>query len=259
MTKPDWTTLNAYVDGELTPREAARVADFIADSEDASKQVALLMRLKVGVADVPETLNVSALDTHSSQWSWHWLVASFCSALVLLGVIVLDSSNQREKIEASVEKPLPRLAQRHETWAEMPADAAVPIDTSVDKLELLGINIQHETILAGIQMRLVHAANTGSDGQFPYHLGYRGQKGCQVSLFIGPHSGEILAREAVGPFTWSWSTADFHYIAHANSMDPDRFGLIVSWLVSSTRNWHEMPQEQKTLLTASRLSSVPCA
>jgi hypothetical protein len=46
IERPDSTELNAYVDGELPPDQAARVAQAIADDRELAKEVAALLRLK---------------------------------------------------------------------------------------------------------------------------------------------------------------------------------------------------------------------
>ena len=47
--RPDWATLNAYVDGELQPGEAARVARAVASDHALADATATIARLRATV------------------------------------------------------------------------------------------------------------------------------------------------------------------------------------------------------------------
>ncbi|MCH6588383.1 MAG: zf-HC2 domain-containing protein, partial [Proteobacteria bacterium] len=74
--QPDWQTLSAYVDGELSAAEAAEVARALADDRTLAGRVASLTRLKATVQDMGEAAEITLPTPRRRHWRPAALAAS---------------------------------------------------------------------------------------------------------------------------------------------------------------------------------------
>ena len=92
--------------------------------------------------------------------------------------------------------------------------------------------------------------------------GYRGTRGCKISLLIFSSLG--AQGEELSPFrnatneAYSWLAGSLDYIIMTDSMDSDRFRLLAESVRHSSRRHRPFGQKTQTALRESREKSPPC-
>ena len=257
----EWQRLNAYVDGELSPDERAEVAARLAVRPDLAAQVATLTRVKAALAETAAAADVDRLreTARSPAWRAPWArIAAGVALLIGIGVGAATLTLRDDGRTTWLEQPL----AAHEAWladggesfseggagpllaglAGLGADASVP-DLSAARLTITGV-------------RLVDAA-----GRPALHVGYSGTRGCRLTLWITPASGDAavgLTTHNLGSFrAYSWRAGDLAY-ALVSGMDPGRFAVIAETARKVTLERVQPAGETATALQRSRETSPPC-
>ena len=112
MTERDilsWTTLNAYVDGELEPDQTAKVAAALAHDREAAAQVATLTKLRAAVkaaSPMPAPPPFALPRTRSRAMRWAPWAAAACLALFIgaasLGFGQREAQRMVDRVRADV-------------------------------------------------------------------------------------------------------------------------------------------------------------
>ncbi len=239
--RPDWQTLNAYVDGELDVAHHASVAAAIAADGDLAHQVAALARLRAATAeafaaDVSEGVVPALPEPPRRGRRWAAIAAA-----ALIGVAI--SLVGWHMYEAAEE---PALAA-HRKWATRPVD---PFATASRRV---GIAVP-DLADAGLQVALVKAVGEA------FHIGYLGNRGCRVSLWAAP-DGKAAARSEDrrgDTLIARWSGGGYRYWAIASGMPAVRFAVIAASLERATIEQRSPDEATRIALRSGRDQSLPC-
>lgn len=256
MTERDllsWTMLNAYVDGELEPDQAAKVAAALADDRAAAAQVATLTRLRAAVKTASPVLAPPPFVLPRARPSLApWAVAA-CLAL-LIGAASLGVG-QRQPGASSLSAAI----AAHQLWlAQSPPGTAPRLG-----VELAGAEAGSLPDLSLASLRLVHLsldpAGRGGGGML---AGYVGPNGCRVGLWIAPVEGTLPPQPAVqdrdGLAIRAWRGEHASYALLGRGIDPARLDGIASLVARITRDEPGVPREQVAALAEARSVGPAC-
>ena len=249
QSEVSWQRLNAYVDGELSAREKAAVAEDIAGDPSLARAVALLQGVKAELSEFPG--KAPARQRRGGRFSLPfvpWLSAA-CLALLIAGGAILAS-------QLTTPETSPLLAQ-HQEWADTarPGGAPTPY-TGVAKaffapqlpsLEPFGLRLDR----AG----LVSLA----DGEEALHAGYVGQRGCRISLFLlPPDSASDSLALPTEILQASGQAGSWRYRLLAQDMDSARFALIAAALDEQLRLVAPLSEESRLAYEDNPAARAPC-
>ena len=261
-SRPDWETLNAYVDGELDAASASRVAVAAGHDPAVASQIAALYRLK-GLAR-------SAVPSPSDE-----LTAGVAQprrrtgaiALAALAAALLVSAGLWFAHATGTAPALPPAAMQaardlHERWLTSAPGRAQ--DTSATKI-LAALSdfgsMPSVPDLTGTGLTVGFVANVTRSGHEILQIGYRGRHGCHLSMFVF-HDVE-LARTPVeiatgGILAYGWQARDLDYLLFAEGMDRSRFDLIGREVERATRAGRPLDKRDQTRLAQNKRESASC-
>lgn len=263
-SQPSWAQLNAYVDGELSAAGAAEVARALADDKTLAEAVAVLSRLKAATHEGIEPFSLVFNQPTPSRPTWRsWRrIAIAASVAALLIVATLASL-------MSPATPPPWLAeawQAHDRWAQTePASPPAPVDAGIVLATLNRIGPKSylpdlsDARLILSHLGIVTLANSRGEA---LHMGYLGNRGCQVSLIAVPKGGDMSADlvrydRGVGR-GYAWRGGKRDYVLLAEGMDEARLALLAETLYRATIQQRPFDANTRTALRVSRESSAPC-
>ena len=251
-----WTTLNAYVDGELEPDQAAKVAAALAHDREAAAQVATLTKLRATVkAASPVLAPPPFVLPQARPRPTRWLpwAAAACFAL-LIGAASLGighRSAQGSSLSAAI--------AAHQLWlAQTPPGTAPRLG-----VELAGAEAGALPDLTLASLRLVHLsldpAGRGGGGML---AGYVGPNGCRVGLWIAPVETALPLQPAVedrdGLAIRAWRGKRASYALLGRGIDPARLDGIAALVARITRDEPGVPREQVAALAEARSVGPAC-
>lgn len=260
--RPSWEQLNAYVDGELSATDAAEVARALADDKTLAESVATLSQLKAATHESIEPFALTPIQLAPRSWRRVAIAASVTAVLIVAAAATLLPW-------MSPANPPPWLAgawQVHDRWAQTettnppaPVDSGIVLatmhqigpDTYLPDLSDARLTLSH--------LDIVTLANSRGD---VLHMGYLGNRGCQISLIVVPKIGELSAglvrydRGTGRGFTWRGGGRDYALLAEG--MDEARLTLLAETLHRATERQSPFDSETRTALRESREKSVPC-
>ncbi len=251
----EWTRLNAYVDGELPPGEAAFVAEAIARSPALARQVAALSALKATVgAAVPKCPSGIA---STSRRSRPWLKGAAVAAMLLLGLIL------GSVWFAEMHHPAPDIEfvlRLHHAWSDAQDEAPDAVATRVDGRGTL--QYAYVPDLTQVDLVFDRVRQIRVRGGRGLHVGYRGPRGCMVSLilFREPSRHDVqLTRVAQPDHTaWHWRAEGISFYLLAPKMDQVRLSGIARVVQRLTRA--RLPLDPAGILAfeEARTGAEPC-
>ncbi len=261
-----WETLNAYVDGELPAGAAAEVVRALARNSALASQVASLTRLKTATQEMLQDLGGASEIALPAPRNRRWRPPALAASLGLVLAIGLAASlapDLGERPPAWVTQAL----TAHEAWAT-PQD---PTPLEVDGVVLVALGQAgtgsylkaYLPDLKSARLTLTHLESVAlADGGTALHAGYRGTRGCKITLLILP-GGEALPREltrhdAAALRAFAWRAGPLGYILLAEGMDEARLELIAETVHNATLKSRPVDTETRTALRESRESSQPC-
>jgi anti-sigma factor RsiW len=259
--KPDFAAICAYVDGELDPADAARVAYAAARDPAVAAQVAQLTKLKSVMPDAVVDLGgepFAELPSRSKARARH--VRTRLRAACIAGLVAVataffaltpfDSRTQSSTIEAALD--------RHKTWsAELGATSAGAQKTAVAAGAERAFAAPD---LSAARLALRTAETFALESGNVLHFGYVGTRGCKISVFVFL-DGAPSAPEGAGirhPYAAAWSNDGFGYLVVAEGMDAAHFATIVQVLQRYSIERTPIDGALGDRLAESRSRSKPC-
>jgi anti-sigma factor RsiW len=263
VRQPDWQTLNAYVDGELSAAEAAEVARALADDRALADQVATLTRLKATVQDMGEATEVTLPAPRRRHWRPAAIAASLALAIGLAASFVPWQGSDRPAWVV-------QARAGHEAWnmdEDRPDAAPVAGGVVLAALGQLGPDGYLKAYLPDLSAarltltRLETVPLLNGRGE-ALHAGYRGTRGCKVSLLIladGAALPTALTRyDDRALRTYAWRTGGHGYLLVAEGMDEARLAMIAETVHRAILEHSPFNEETRTALRESRERSKPC-
>ncbi len=251
-----WTTLNAYVDGELEPDQTAQVAAALTHDREAAAQVATLTKLRATVkAASPMPAAPPFLLPRARPRTGRWLpgAAAACFAL-LVGAASLGIGHRTEQGSS-----LSAAIAAHQLWLAQSSPGTVPRLG----VELAGADAGALPDLTLASLRLVHLsldpAGRGGGGML---AGYVGPNGCRVGLWIAPVEAALPPQPAVqdrdGLAIRAWRGERASYALLGRGIDPARLDGIAALVARITRDEPGVPREQVAALAEARSLGPAC-
>lgn len=261
---PDWETLNAYVDGELDSAGRADVARAVAEDQETAEAVARLSRLKqaaqdAGGADAGERPAVDLPDGGRARRRAVWGTAAAVLVAAALGLTAgfWPRVSEPEWIGAA--------HAVHAGWAEDKAEDTKEAGTTsavlLAAVEDFGrVPFVPDFSANKLSLASVRRAHLGETPVL--HLGYRGTRGCRVSLLVLAEPRALTAElatveTATGP-AHLWRAGGIGYALIASGMDEARLRVLAEAAHAATRERSQPDAETRTALRRSRAESQPC-
>lgn len=276
--KPNWRDLNAYADGELLPSDAAAVARAVAEDPALADQVATLARLKATVEELgqaPPPAELAARRGAAPQGknqgkdrsarplrrAGAWLgVAAATAAFIVLATALLIPAD-RETAEPAWRD---LAVQLHQSWAQAEAGQAAEPSAGALLVSLshLGRAAQIPD-LSGARLTVGYLRAIASDHGQGLHVGYRGTRGCRVSLIVLPAAAglpqEPVLLAGAGDQTYAWRVGGLGYALLASGMDPKHYQVVLKTVHEASLKHAPVGPETRVALAESRARSRPCA
>ena len=195
--------LNAFVDAELPPAEAARIAAVMADNPEIAQKVAHLHRIKAALSAMPDDLVLPA-PTQSKQHGWSNLPAMravIAGFVLLCGVLWSAPLSGPEKPDIAIS-----FMAEHDQW--------VAHGGAQTKASLPGGFDWIQPVMNASGLRLVHYSAAGS----LQHFGFKGVNTCRMSLFVTQKASamgplQLSLTDKVQHAQWQLDTVSFEMIA----------------------------------------------
>jgi hypothetical protein len=239
--------LNAFVDGELSPDVAARVASCIAADPKIAQRVAALYRMKAAISGMADDLPLPDLPQSGASRVPVWRMAVGLAGIAAVLVLLLWSLPSLGPASGPAQQAigLPLLAQ-HDRWAANEAgEARIALPDGADWLGSVmiasGLQLVHRTRIAEVE-----------------HFGFQGRNGCRISLFVTDQ------RSADSPLRFTltehvqhaeWQIGAFGFEMIARDMAPVRFLTVAT---SLHRNSHDHAPDATSQIALMRAARLPC-
>lgn len=245
--RPD--LLSAYVDGEVSPEDAARISRAAATEPAIARQIAVLQALRAQVAAIGADIGPIRMPAPPAPRRLRaGLLAAVLTAVAVAGLALWQVDARRPL--AGVDQPglalagdpyLGRMIAAYDAWARQ-APQALPVegnpgeDQSADQSG----DPRLTRLIEATGLRLVrYSEGALSAGHPASEADYLGPKGCRLSLFevasapgAVPDPGLVIAAD--GSLRIARWTAESRYVLLSRGMDPDRFATIARSLVTAT-------------------------
>jgi anti-sigma factor RsiW len=251
-----WTTLNAYVDGELEPDHAARVAAALVRDRQAAAKVATLTRLRAAVrATAPAESAPPFVLPRARRRVAHlmpWAAALFVA--LFLGAVMLGSDRLRPG-----SSPLAAAIAAQQLWlSQSVPDAAARLG-----VELAGAEASSLPDLSLASLRLVHLSLDPAGRRGGGMLaGYLGPNGCRVGLWIAPADTtlptEPAMRDRDGLAIRAWRGEHASYALLGRGIDAARLDGIAALVARIMRDDPGVPHGQVAALAEARSVRPAC-
>lgn len=251
-----WTTLNAYVDGELEPDQAAQVAATLADDREAAAQVATLTKLRATVkaaSPVPAPPPFALPRARSQAMRWAPWAAAACFALLIYAASL--GIGQRQAADSSLSAAI----AAHQLWLAQTSPGPAPRLG----VEFAGAEAGALPDLSLASLRLVHLSLDPAERRGGGMLaGYVGPNGCRVGLWIAPVEAALPQQPAVqdrdGLLVRAWRGERASYALLGRGIDPARLDGIAALVARITRDEPGVPREQVAALAEARSVGPAC-
>jgi anti-sigma factor RsiW len=255
--------LNAYVDGELSPRDDANVARAIARDRAVAARVASLSRLKSALAETAEA-PAKAIGIPRTDWSPRMLAtAASIGLLAALAIFVLSSYLP---FGAEDESWFQEASAAHSLWTrdsaapDAPEVKAGPLLVALRRIELP----VHPPELDSARLRLTYLKYFEATESAPaaLHFGYTGRRGCQVTLWAtaAPQTltSALLETRDGRLRGYRWRVRNTAYALFATGMAEDRFTTIADKVYEATRENRGFDEETRMALNQASSIAPPC-
>lgn len=263
---PSWDMLNAYVDGELDAASAAQVAAAVAGDPDLAAQVATLTRLKASTANAmpADMSDMSPPAMPQPRYRRRPLASLALAAASLLLALGLGAATLISVWPARDNTPTALLAAAglHRAWINDPSGAVGPSPattplalTEIPDLSAAGLTLSHVVPAAVPGERRM-----GQGGGIL--VGFRGPRGCRVSLWIGEALPDFTAEPAQqrvdGLSAFVWRVEHKGYALMTRDMDAQRFVTLASAVARITRERFQVDTLTRMALQQSADPALPC-
>lgn len=256
--------LNAYVDGELSPDDDARVAQAIARDPGLAAHVATLSRVKSalsGLAAAPaEPVQLPSHRRSKAMLAVAASVGLFVAVMsgVMNGFLHYGGDRGNWHREA---------AAAHAEWAFEPsAPDAREVDANLFLVSMDRLNLPAQAPdLTSAKLRLTYLKFYEADADYPaaLHLGYTGRRGCRLTLWATAAPAKLdtrLAEFREGRMrSFRWRQGRIAYALFATGMEENRFTTIATKVHEATRKMRGFNDETRMALREASGKAPPCA
>ncbi len=239
-------TINAYVDGELGPQEAARVAEEIAADPQLAAMVAKLHAMKSAVSVAFNTQEVIAV----AQYKPFFARSSVRAVAACLLVAVIGGGIWYSLTPDPANEVIAAAVLQHDNWV---AEYQEPSSPLIKASALVTPDLTPAGLtLAGVQKNIKLGLTNAQ------RYAYVGKRGCKLSLFVSSGGN---AFEGLGNLTKpdalvvKWAVANRSFLLVSRKMNPQRFKTIAKALEAATAREVALDEPMRYALMQSR---KPC-
>lgn len=255
----DWERLNAYVDGELPPDEAAAIAKAIARDPVLARQVATISSLKAAINDsAPPYPGQLQLRPARPRRMRRRVAALVVAALLLVLLGVAGWFTELHRAPPGIDL----AGELHREWVG--ARSQTPPGTTATSLQvgLETLRFAYVPDLTKVALEFDGVRRIDARGSRGLHVGYLGPKGCAVSLVVferpGSREQPLTSLETGHQRAWSWATGGASFFLLAPTMDPTRLASIAKVVQRLTRARLPLDNEAVLALDQGRSNAAPC-
>lgn len=261
--RPTEQQLNAYIDGELSPREVAAVAKAIAEDPAIAARVATLTRLKSSLSGLSEQPPLPLTLPRPRRSAGLLAVAASFALLLAVGIGLLTGSNLLGHEDDSWYR---EARIEHANWALEPAAPnarEVEANLFLASIERIAVPVQTPD-LTSAKLRLTYLQYYRATDTAPaaLHLGYTGRRGCKVSLWVteAPLGLDTdLTESRVDKLRgFRWRSGRTAYALFATGMAERRFTVIANKVYEATRQQHGFDDGTRLALRNASTDVPPC-
>lgn len=241
-------TLNAYVDGELDPAQAARVARAAAGNSSVAAQIATLRELKAAVASaIPE--REIKLPGGGPAFRRIMYAAAAVVAFVVGGA-VLHLSTFRED---SATRWAQFLQEQHADWAFADGSRSAPVTPTSSPAGLLPLDLR------SARLTYVGFETIEFQRRTVLRAGYEGTRGCRVSLYVFDADAvpDTTRFDPTLRVRW-WEIGQQDFVLLARGMAEARFDGLARAVEKALRTGYELDRKTRQQLAHARRTSPPC-
>jgi len=254
-------TLNAYVDGELSARENAEVANAIAVDSQLAQQAATLSSLKATLASIScdrqEPLELDLVPEEKFRLSWVAAIAGFMVIGAVIAALILNGASLLPN------QGLELAEEAHRNWLEQETS---PVDPSLQQASALDLDrLQIDAYipdLSRVNLTFSGVRRISSENFKGIHIGYQGPSGCMVSLVVLNNtiglSDELAYFERDGHLLYGWQVKQTGFYLLAYKMDPARASEVARVVNRLTRKRLPLDYESIVALNEAKSVSKPC-
>jgi len=251
-----WDKLNAYIDDELSPGDAADVAAAVARNPRLAERVATLSRLRAVARRLPPEAEPPAFILPRRRRMRVALPLAAALALAAcLGFFALRLSGPATAPDGGLAAAV--AAHRH--WIE--GRQAEALDQRI-RVDLAAAQSGHLPDLRASALELTYLSLDPTSREGGVLAGYRGPHGCRLGLWMAPRSrgwGEPPAKsDRDGLRIRAWSTTEADYALLSRGMDPERLDRLADVIAKLTRQKQAPTDEQVAALRDVPNIGQPC-
>ena len=254
-------TLNAYVDGELSAREKAEVANAIASDPNLARQAATLSSLKATLASAgcsrQEPLDLDLPRKRNVRFP---RVAAFAGLLIMGAVVSAMILNSYSLLP---NQGLQLAEEAHKSWLADTTSPAPGVQHQTSTLVLDRLQIDaYVPDLSKVNLAFSGVRKISSENFRGMHIGYQGPSGCMVSLVVLNDtvglSDELAYFERDGHLLYGWQVQQTGFYLLAYKMDPARLSEVARVVNRLTRERLPLDPDSQIALDQARSESKPC-
>ncbi len=249
--------LNAYVDGELDKGTTAEVARAVADSPLLARQVSSISHLRSALADGVDAPPLSVAAPAPAGRPRAAIAASIAFLIFVAGSVLVSTYDRSLKADL-----LQHAWQLHNGWSI--DQKAMLTNTGIVRANYAKtIPEVYIPDLSAARLSLVHVAVKPFSGSRKALLaGYRGSRGCKISLTVFPAplslGEEMSAIRDEKNEGYAWRTGSVGYILMSAGMDSERFRMLAASVRQTSLQHLPFDKQTRMALRESRDNSAPC-
>lgn len=210
--------LNAFVDGELSPAEAAQVATVIADDARIAYRFVRLHQMKAALAGFADAMQLPPMPEDQARHpSLLRKAANLGAAVAFVIAVLIPIPTSGPGLPVGDNASL----AEHDNWLALGNHAGIwSLPVGFEWIE---------PVMRTSRLELVYAR----DGEAVQHLGFKGANACRLSLFVSVSDASekplrlTLADDRQHAI---WQTGGFAFEMVARDMAPARFATVATGL-----------------------------
>ncbi len=260
-TKPTIEQLNAYVDGELSPDNAAKIANAIANDAEIAQMVSKLSMVKASLPGaVPErpTLSFEQDEFAKAPPFIHasTLIKAACIAFLFIAAGLITYRSLAPDVQDSSWKQI--AVTQHNVWA---GDDGSVAKTGLNTKVSASGDFFRPPDLSAAKLSLVFSNTSKIGTSTLIHYGYTGTRGCRLSLFVAEPAAlqpKKIERNMAIEYS-EWQAGGRSYLLLSTGMDHERFANLAATIERYSNGQKLIDGETRLQMAMQRKDAAPCA
>ena len=257
---------NAFADGELDQQGRSDVLKDAAEDSRLARELSNLERLKSAISDSVDApdMNLAAMTgKHGGHRSWRRPVMAMAACLVLFVAAGLAWSVIGPGVGSGRSNhgvPVAWAIAVHNSWVkeDAPSQTRAILRPANARLNA------HVPDLSAAKLHIAHIGESRTlDGLPAMVIGYRGTRGCRITLLIdgspAEPGGKAIFFKVDKLIAMVWQAGSLRHVILAEGMAEARFRLIAETVRRTSLERLPVDDATRMALARSRAKSPPCA